>query len=105
MLGLQQVFQSASLCFACSLAGSLLADRLTTDKDCQRSFTGTVIAHYEEWVLVGSLSSYTCCAILLWYGSCGCVRRASAAALAERGPAGEPMLRVRAMRRGGRVMA
>ena len=105
MLGLPQVSQSASLSFACSLAARLFGDRLTTDKDCQRSFTGTAIAHYEDWVLAGSLSSCTCCAILLWYGSCGCVRRASAAALAERGPAGEPMLRVRSMRRGGRVMA
>ena len=105
MLGLQQASLSASLSFACSFAGSLLADRLITDKDCQCAFTGTVIAHYEEWVLLGSFSSCMCCAILLWYGSRGCPCRASAAALAELGPAGEPMLRVRSVRRGGRIMA
>ena len=105
MLGLQQAALPASLSFAFSFAGGLLADRLVTDKDRQCSFTGTVIAHYEEWVLLGSFASCICCVILLWYGRRGCPRRTSAADLAELGLAGEPMLRVRSVRRGGRIMA
>ena len=65
MLGLQQASLPASLSFAYSFAGGLLADRLITYKDCQCSLTGTVIADYDEWVLLGSFSSCIWFAILL----------------------------------------
>ena len=83
MLGLLQAALLASLSFACSFAGGWLADRLSTDKDCQCSITGTVTSHYEGWVLIGIFFCYHLQTLRLWYGgapSRGKSRCASAAA-------------------------